>query len=238
MTGLYPSTSGNYLQLQDQNIKKGNALVAKSTFMPDYFEKHGYKTFGVGKIYHGGDMAGTFDEFGGWFSWFGPKPPERMKYDPSKMPDKTGGTQTDWGPYPKHDSAMTDYKVAEYAIGKLNETHDEPFFLAAGFLRPHVPWHVPQKWFDMFPLEEIQLPPYLKNDLDDVPEMGRKVNEAPQMPTAEGLMERGEWKEVIQAYLACLHLLIPRLEKFWMRLKLQIMLIIPSSYYGRIMVIT
>lgn len=203
MTGLYPSSSGNYLQVEDQFIKSGSPKVAESTFMPDYFEKHGYKTYGVGKIYHGGDMAKSFDEFGGWFSWFGPKPKERMNYDPSKMPEKVGGTQTDWGAFPEYDSSMTDYKVAEYAVSKLQETHDSPFFLAAGFLRPHVPWHVPQKWFDMFPLDKIELPPYKADDYDDIPQMSKEVNDAPQMPTAEGLMERGEWKEVIQAYLAC-----------------------------------
>lgn len=204
MTGLYPSNSGNYLQVEDQDIKKGNEYVAKSVFMPDFFEQQGYKTMAVGKIYHGGDMAKSFDEFGGWFSWFGPKPEERMNYDPFSMPGKSGGTLTDWGAFPEHDTAMTDYKVAEWTVSKLQEDHEKPFFLAAGFLRPHVPWHVPQKWFDMFPLEEIETPPYNPDDYDDIPEFGQKVAIAPMMPTTEELIESGEWKEMLQAYLACI----------------------------------
>ncbi|HKK62531.1 MAG TPA: sulfatase, partial [Bacteroidales bacterium] len=204
MTGLYPSSSGNYLQVKDQNIKKGNDYVAQSTFMPDYFESHGYKTLAVGKIYHGRDRAETFDEYGGGFDWFGPRPPERMNYDPYSRPDKQGGTSTDWGAFPEHDSLMTDYKVAEWAVSKLSEEHEKPFFLAAGFLRPHVPWLVPQKWLDMYPKEQINLPPYLENDFDDIPEFAQKVAEAPMMPTTEELIASGEWKDVLQAYLACI----------------------------------
>jgi arylsulfatase A-like enzyme len=99
---------------------------------------------------------------------------------------------------------MTDYKVAEWAVSKLNEQHDSAFFLAAGFLRPHVPWHVPQKWFDMFPIHKIELPPYKPDDYDDIPDMGKRVNDAPMMPTTEELIANNEWKEVIQAYLACI----------------------------------
>ena len=204
MTGLHPSSSGNYLQVEDQDIKKSNAHTAKSIFMPDYFEMHGYTTMAVGKIFHNGDRAKAFDQYGGRFDWFGPKPPERMNYDPSVLPHKKGNTQTDWGAFPEHDSLMTDYKVAEWAVSRLNEQHDAPFFLAAGFLRPHVPWHVPQEWFDMFPLEEIELPPYAPDDYNDIPEMGKRVSHAPMMPTTEELIANNEWKSVLQAYLACI----------------------------------
>jgi hypothetical protein len=44
----------------------------------------------VGKIYHNGDAAKTFDEYGGKFDWFGPKPEERFNYDPSKISHKVG----------------------------------------------------------------------------------------------------------------------------------------------------
>ena len=78
MTGLYPSSTGNYLQLNDSNIKKGNEVACKAIFMPDYFEEQGYKTMAVGKIYNNGDAAKTFDEYGGKFKWFGPRPKERI----------------------------------------------------------------------------------------------------------------------------------------------------------------
>jgi arylsulfatase A-like enzyme len=203
MTGLYPSTSGNYLQLKDINIKKGNAALNKAIFMPDYFEQYGYKSMAVGKIYHNGDAAKTFDEYGGKFAWMGPKPEQRFNYDPSKMDHKIGSTQTDWGAYPEQDSLMTDYQSAKWAVDKLQQAHDKPFFLAVGFVRPHVPWYAPKKWFDMFPLDSIITSPYNRNDFDDIPDFARKVAAAPMMPTTEELIKSGEWKNAIQAYMAC-----------------------------------
>ena len=202
MTGLYPSTTGNYLMVKDSLIKTGSRAASKSIFMPDYFEQFGYKTMAVGKIYHGGDEAHTFQEYGGGFNNAGPIPEERVNYNPVGMPGKSGKTMTDWGYNVPHDSLMADYNSAKWAVNKLGQKHDKPFFLATGFNRPHVPWHVPKKWYDMFPLENIKTPPYLKNDLDDVPLMGKRVSAVPMMPTAEELTERGEWKEMLQAYYA------------------------------------
>jgi arylsulfatase A-like enzyme len=204
MTGLYPSTSGNYLQLSDQDIVKSNKTTQQAVFMPDYFEQYGYKTMAVGKIYHNGDGAKTFDEYGGRFSWMGPKPEVRFNYDPSKIEGKVGSTQTDWAAYPEHDSLMTDFQSAKWAVDKLQQKHDKPFFMAVGFVRPHVPWYAPQKWFDMFPLDQISTPPYNPDDFDDIPLMGQRVAEVPMMPTTEELINTDEWKDVIRAYLACI----------------------------------
>ena len=205
MTGLYPHISGNYLQLKDRNIKKSNGITQTVTLLPDYFEKHGYKSMAVGKIYHQGDAANTFDEYGGYFDKVGPKPEQRFNYDPKWFEDKIGNTQTDWGAYPDVDSKMSDYKSASWAIEKLNQNHDKPFFMAIGFYRPHVPWYVPQKWFDQFPLDSIKTPPYLKTDMNDIPKMGQHVSEAPQMPTTEWMKKNKQWKKAIQAYLASIN---------------------------------
>lgn len=203
MTGLYPVNSGNYLQLNDKDIKKSNALTEQAIFMPDYFEQFGYKTMAVGKIYHQGDNAETFDEYGSMFDGFGPYPKERFAYDPKKL-GKVGSTGTDWGVFPAYDSLTTDYRSAAWAVNKLRQKHDKPFFLAVGFVRPHVPWYAPQKWFDMYPLDQIETPPYNPNDFDDIPKMGYRVSEAPVMPTTEELIKSNEWKKMVQAYLACI----------------------------------
>ncbi len=204
LSGLYPTTSGNYLQLKDTDIKKSNDATSNVIMMPDYFEQHGYKTMGVGKIFHRGDGAGVFEEFGSIFDSYGPRPPERINYDPEKL-GKPGGTSTDWGAYPADDSLMTDFKSAQWAVKKLNTNHEKPFFLAVGFYRPHVPWYVPQKWFDRFPLEDLDTPPYLANDMDDVPDYGKRITDVPMMPTTEWLQKTGQWKDVIQAYLASIN---------------------------------
>lgn len=77
--------------------------------------------------------------------------------------------------------------------------------MAIGFYRPHVPWYVPQKWFDKFPLDSIKVPPYLKTDMNDIPEMGKRVAAAPQMPTTEWMKKNKQWKKAVQAYLASIH---------------------------------
>ena len=88
-------------------------------------------------------------------------------------------------------------------IERLKRKHDKPFFLGLGFLRPHVPFYVPQKWFDMHPLEGIEVAPYKPDDLDDVPPVALKINDLPMMPSTEWAIESGEWKNIIRAYLAC-----------------------------------
>lgn len=204
MTGLMPTSTGNYLQLKDKDILQANDLSKKAIFLPDYLEQYGYKTMGVGKIYHDGDGANTFDEYGGVFEKYGPKPECRLNYDPRWYAHKTGNTSTDWGVFPDFDEQMPDSKSASWAIDQLKKKHGNPFFLAVGFVRPHVPWTVPQKWFDFYPLDSIDTPPYLGSDMEDVPPFGKKVTEAPMMPTTEELIEQKQWKNAVQAYLACM----------------------------------
>ena len=203
MTGLRPTTTGIYGQINDEDIKSANPVTAKVTFLPSYFRTHGYKTMGVGKLFHNFAPEGVFEEAGGREKGFGPKPEKRFYYDPAWF-DKPGGTQTDWGAYPEKDDQMPDFRTAQWARERLTEDHNRPFFLAVGFLRPHVPWYVPQKWFDLFPLDSIQLPPYLKDDQADIPELSLKLHDVPMMPTTEWAIANGEWKKIVQAYLACI----------------------------------
>jgi arylsulfatase A-like enzyme len=203
-SGMYPSKTGNYLQIPDKDLKKSNAVSAASVMLPDYMEKFGYQTLGVGKLFHNGDDAKVFDLFGGWSGKYGPSPKDRMNYDPFWY-GKPTGTSTDWGAFPQKDEEMPDVFSAEWAINQLNKTQDKPFFLAVGLVRPHVPWYVPQKWYDIFPKNNLSLPPYLPNDMDDIPPLGIQISSAPMMPTTKELLEQGRWNEVIQAYLACVH---------------------------------
>ena len=86
---------------------------------------------------------------------------------------------------------------------EIEEEHDQPFFLGVGFIRPHVPWYVPQKWYDMYDVEGIETPPYLPSDMDDIPEIGKEIADVPMMPTTEWAIETGQWKEIVRAYLTC-----------------------------------
>ena len=58
---------------------------------------------------------------------------------------------------------------AGFGIEQLAAEHSQPYFLALGFHKPHMPWNVPKKYFDLHPLEQIHLPPHTTNDLDDIP---------------------------------------------------------------------
>lgn len=66
---------------------------------------------------------------------------------------------------------LTDEKSADWFVQKIKllEDHNntDPFFISVGFIRPHTPLVVPQKYFDMFPLESVQIPVLKDNDKSD-----------------------------------------------------------------------
>ena len=194
-TGLNPSTTGIYVHVKDEEIQQAHPSSAAATFLTHYFKQHGYSTMGAGKLLHNGAGADFLDDYGGYHR-VGPGAPGKVHFAPS-------GTNTDWGAFPKSDLLMPDYHVASYAVDKLAQEHDQPFFLAIGFNRPHVPWYVPQKWFDMIDLESVRIPPYLKDDMADVPAISRAIHNMEPMPKVEWLVETGQWKPMVQAYLAC-----------------------------------
>jgi arylsulfatase A-like enzyme len=203
MSGLRPSTTGIYGMIDDNKIRQDNPATKDVTFLPEYFKKNGYHTMGIGKIFHDHAPDGAFIESGGRVPGFGPVPKKRFVW--AGTPEKEGysRTSTDWGAFPDADSLMPDFQSSQWAIERLNRDFDKPFFLSVGFLRPHVPWYVPQKWFDLHPIETIETPPYLKEDLDDLPAIALEMDDMPMMPTTDWAIESGEWPKMVQAYLAC-----------------------------------
>jgi iduronate 2-sulfatase len=85
---------------------------------------------------------------------------------------------------------------------------DQPFFLAVGFIRPHTPLHVPKKYFDMFPLEALELPLIKAGDADDchyadlVSDEQKGVRYFRLLNESYPDLESG-LKAFTQAYLAC-----------------------------------
>ncbi|MRX46267.1 sulfatase [Pedobacter puniceum] len=202
LSGLLPSKTGVYLQIKDTDLKQYLDDKFQVDFLPNYFSKNGYKTLGVGKIFHNGEGIDAFDEYGGKFEAYGPLPEKRFNYDPAWFGQK--GTQTDWAAFPEKDEQMPDYKYANWAASQLAKKHEKPFFMAVGFIRPHVPWYVPQKWFDLVKNSPTQMPPYLKTDMDDIPQIGKSITEVLEMPTTEWAIQKNNWKDMVQAYLACI----------------------------------
>jgi len=197
MSGLLPHRTGIYGHIHDHEIRRAGEAMATATFLPQVFAAAGYKTLGIGKLFHGHAPDGTFEISGGRRGGFGPKPEQRFVFE-------SDTTQTDWGAFPERDELMPDHDSAAWAVERLAEDHERPFFLAVGFVRPHVPWYVPEPWFELHPRETIQTPPFLANDFDDIPKMAATVAASPGMPTAEWARESDEWRDAIQAYFACI----------------------------------
>jgi len=204
MSGLRPSTTGIYGQIDDNDIRRENPVTEDILFLPEYFRRAGYHTMGIGKIFHQHVPDGVLDESGGRQRGFGPLPPERFVWSGEPGKEGYGQTSTDWGAFPEKDSQMPDYQSVQWAVDRLGREYEKPFFLAVGFLRPHVPWYVPQKWFDLHPVEDLQMPPYLEEDLQDLPEIALAIDDLPMMPSTAWAIDSGEWPRIVQAYLACI----------------------------------
>jgi len=101
---------------------------------------------------------------------------------------------------------MPDEISANYAVNVLQQTHDKPFYLSVGFVRPHTPLYAPKEFFDLYPLDSITLPPIREGDLDDCAEALR-MRWIRSYQNFDKMIELGGeqlWKEWMQAYLACL----------------------------------
>jgi arylsulfatase A-like enzyme len=193
MSGLRPSTTGVY----DNNVD-WRPVVAPDLTLVTHLKRNGYAAYGAGKIYHGGfDRKSEWDEYDRERA----APCQRLNAD-----DGVGGIK--FSPLDCGDDGVSDYGIASYGIKHLQRKHDKPFFLTIGFHKPHMPWNVPKKYFDLYPLDKIELPPYREDDLKDIPAEGVKMargpgSNSPTKPSDHELMlQSGRWKEAVQAYLA------------------------------------
>ena len=199
LTGLHTYSSGMYSNYQDW--RKVPELQEGVT-LNQHFRKHGYYTAGAGKIYHYDqvDSSGWDDYFPGIFN---PMPADNLPENrPLNMPPfKYMYNMFDWGGLAITDEETGDFKTVNYISEQLQREHDKPFFLAAGIYRPHLPWYVPEEYFERFPLEEISLPRVMDGDTSDLGPVAREL-------IVRGgnyhkhVVEAGEWEKAVQGYLA------------------------------------
>jgi iduronate 2-sulfatase len=139
------------------------------------FTNNGYYAARVGKIYHYGvpGAIGT-DGHDDTLSWQKRiNPIGRDKWEEDKVinltPDLNLGVAAAYLMADGIDEEQTDGMVATEAIKLLSENKDRPFFIAAGFYRPHCPYIAPKKYFDLYEPNEIPLAENPEDDLDDIP---------------------------------------------------------------------
>ncbi|MEN9577242.1 MAG: hypothetical protein RJA70_251 [Pseudomonadota bacterium] len=204
LLGLRPHTStvwGN----SSTHYRNIPALADRVT-LPQFFQSQGYKTADAGKIFHvssGGSDADSWDEefagSGGTKIPPGYTPTHGMVFSGYNAEIPWG---LNWGPAAGNTEEQGDWLSAGYIAGQLEKAQDKPFFLAYGAHKPHLPMIVPQKYFDMFPLANIQLTDVDVNDLNDVPQNGLKGDHGHEefLRTAD----KKNWEQGIQAYLASL----------------------------------
>jgi len=211
LTGMLPSSSGVFGNEQDW--RRSVQILGKAT-LPEHFQAAGYQTLAGGKVFHA-NHGGPEGRLSGWHggrrgfeldaAWS-----ERFPETGVQIPDlpvHTGQNfngmdiwHWDWGKIDVPDELTDDGAVVGWAAEKLRKKAAKPFFLTVGLYRPHSPWYVPKRYFDLFPLEGIQLPELKADDLADVPAFA-KGHEKPGGHHDE-IVKRGKWKEAVQAYLA------------------------------------
>jgi arylsulfatase A-like enzyme len=100
---------------------------------------------------------------------------------------------------------LPDEKTSNFGVEVLNRRHEDPFFLALGFMKPHTPLNAPSRFFDMFPPEKLPLPPQLPGDINDCARA--LIEHRPYGFLLYKLISKfGEssWRKWLQAYLACI----------------------------------
>lgn len=199
LTGMFPSTTGVY---QNTHNMGDSPAVRTATLLPEHFHNNGYETIWAGKIFHTrpdearlermwDDMSSRDGGYGPWMKHM-ERPPQGM----------------DWRGYEAWDGPDTDFPDivnSHRIIEFLQAKHDKPFFAAIGIYRPHAPYTVPARFFDMYDPDSIELPYVPADDLDDLPPYALATFYPPVCDVRQELpqwREDGTWKKLVRAYLA------------------------------------
>lgn len=187
LTGFNPSKTKVY-----HNRIKTKEFQEDYKFLPAYFKDNGYHVIGIDKIFHGPEnVAWVWDDY---YEFTRTGKVEAKK------------TFTKWSHYDP-DINYADTEASAKAAELLSEKFTKPTFLAIGFYSPHMPWVYPKKYFDLYPIEKITTPKQPFYDLYDVPESGRRLAGGIDSyqwwyDYHEEIVQKGKWKEALQAYMA------------------------------------
>lgn len=207
LSGIRPNRSRflNYSCRQDED-------VPGTVGLPMHFKNNGYTTISLGKIYHHKDDGkGSWSETpwaptGDWQGWQAYVLPEsHAQIEPRQNGNGINGPSFEAPDAPDH--IYPDGMLAEEAISKLQNFKNtkEPFFLAVGFLKPHLPFNAPKKYWDMYNYDDIQLPLNMQKP-ENAPDVCmhsfgelRNYTDVPD----KGAMEKDFMRKLIHGYYAC-----------------------------------
>lgn len=202
-----------------QRIRK---LLPDQVLLPQHFHSHGYRTLGTGKLMHR-KFTDLYDETfyteQRWSPYRSKEPQSqsktsRLAFRPlNGMPNDRQKLQPglfssfDWGAVEVRDAEMGDGRIANWAAEHLREKADskKPFFLAAGFYRPHIPLYAPRKYFEFYTVNSTIVPDVPPDDLDDVDTAAIALSHSIQTAGLhENVLRHSQWKDAVAAYLACI----------------------------------
>jgi uncharacterized sulfatase len=198
MTGLAPDTTTVY------DLRRHfREQIPDVVTLGQAFQKNGYFTARTGKIYHYGvpGQIGTdgLDDKPTWNQVFNPIGVDKTRDEKlltNYTPQRGLGSAIGFHASESKDEEHTDGILAAQAVELLDKHRNEPFFIGAGFYRPHVPWIAPSKYFDLFPLRSIELIPFDESEMHIAPELAYFTR-----PAHWGMNE-SQRKDAMRAYYA------------------------------------
>jgi uncharacterized sulfatase len=200
LTGLRPDTTRVHDLVTDFRRHLPDVVT-----LPQMFKRSGYVAARVGKIYHYGNpgQIGTsgLDDPASWDEVVNPRGVDTDEEGrvTNFTPARGLGSALAYYASPAADEAHTDGKVALETVALLEKYKDRPFFIGAGFYRPHCPFIAPSKYFDLYPLDDIPAP--AASDTSAVPPPAWFTN-----PPHWGISEVAQ-RETIRAYYASISFL-------------------------------
>lgn len=177
LTGRHCHNTGVYGN--SNNLKKASKTKDLET-LPEYFGNRGYHTLTTGKIFHKHMTSEGLDE-GHWaFHEVGKTKGSAggmlWKKQATHPDHKYGGSPMQWGATKAPLEKTKDYMNAKWTAEQFERDFDgKPFFMALGISRPHLPFFVPQKYFDMYPLDKVKPAPVKLDDYDDIVDANGKA---------------------------------------------------------------
>ena len=167
MSGLYPIRTGE----QTFHVSGWRDRHPGVLTMNQHFGQQGYQTIGLGKVYHGHSGRGVDPK--NWDRWVDISAadyakPENLETLARALAEGKIGDEKDpaKGPLTEsadvHDDTYMDGKRAAEAtriLENLASDQEQPFFLAVGFAKPHLPFVAPKKYWDLYEREDFAMPP-------------------------------------------------------------------------------